>query len=269
MLHRPFGLALWLAAAPLAAQLPDLSTFHSGAMHLELAPDQTSQIEMDLDHLEAVLCGESLSVSRSFMPPGETCRLVIANDGSNGLMRGDGKSPLVVAAPSLLRPPCAGAQLTLVPTGVNLMGEEPIHLSCGSWSFKASIHVGSSAPPSIFSLYPPLAGSPTGLFAGPLNLLMDFLYEKESSGATYSESRALFLDAAGRWTVVQTSTESPYELAATETNLALFIDRESGLGGSWYKRAGCATARKGCTRLCLQGSTAVVTVLNGGPGPVL
>jgi len=265
MLRHPLCLGLWLAAAPLAAQLPNLATYHPGALHLELSPADDSQLELDLNHLENVLCGIGQD---SRLPPGETCRLVISNDGGSGLLREAFDSDLSAQSNALVASPCGSAQVSVVLTGLSVKGAEPLVTSCGSWTFTAQLPANVSPPPSPLTLLPAPAGSPTGLFAGTLSFPLVFVYSHVTSGAAYTETRSMTLDVAGRWTVIQPTGERYADLPASETNLALFVDHEPGIATTWVKRPGCGTARRGCSRLCFAAATLTVGVLNGEAAPV-
>lgn len=278
MSHRRFWLGLWLAASPLAAQLPQLSTYHPGTLHLQLAPGLTSQMGFDVEALNGVICGVYDEESRAgggakaiggVNPPGETCRLVISNDGGpNGLLRAAPSVAISAAAQGLAVTPCGPGLVTVQPTGLHLKGTQPLDLACGPFSFEAELATAPAGPPSVLSLLPAVSGSATGLFTGALALRLDITYryagaQVELAPALYEETRDLVLDVAGRWTVAQDGSGSGSALGPGDTNLVLFVDRETVAESVWLKKASCAPARRGCTRLCLEASDAAVAALNG------
>lgn len=271
---RRFWLGLWLAASPLAAQLPNLTTYRPGALHLELASGLSSQLGFDLQHLNAVICGASdgeqsrggtgKALSGS-LPPGETCRLVIANDGGpNGRSSENASTALGASAEGLFASLCGPSQVTIQPTGLRLESAEPLELDCGPWRVEAELAPSPATPPSVLTLLPAPLGSATGLFTGALALRLDVTYvyagaEIDLPPGPFGETRELVLDVAGRWTVAQGSPGTGFG----ETNLALFVDKDTVADSVWLKKGSCAPARRGCSRLCLEASDAVVAALNG------
>jgi hypothetical protein len=264
---------LCLAAAPAAAQLPNLSNYHVGALHLDLSSQNSSQIEIDEGHLGVVLCGdagESGTEQRStkpdgdYNPPGETCRLVISNDGSHGgVQPPGGPSQLEMTTALSSARPCGVGLILVRPNLLRIRGVDPIQLSCGKWTFAGTLTALLPAP-SQLNLLPAPVGMPTGQFSGVLGFRLDLTFDRLTGDGplTYSETRTFDLDVAGRWTVIQSSNPASWMLPAGETNLALFVDRKSA-GGLWSKREGCGTVHDECTKICLTASSQTVNVLNG------
>lgn len=273
MRHRCLGFVLCLAAAPAAAQVPNLSHYHVGALHLDLSTLTSSQLQISDGHLGAVLCGdpegggEALRSSKpegDYNPPGETCRLVISNDGSHGGLQQQGPSSFEIGTSMAASSPPCGVGLVLVrPNQLKIRGVDPIQLSCGKWTFQGTL-TALNPTPSQLNLLPALAGMPTGQFSGALSFRLDLTYDRVSGEGplTYGESRTFDLDIAGRWTIIQMSNPAAWMLPASETNLALFVDRKSA-NGIWSKREACGTVNDECTKICLTASSRTVDVLNG------
>jgi hypothetical protein len=256
VIQRSLWLSLILLAPPLAGQLPDPSILRTGALSLHLSEAPLSTLGLDPGGLEITLCGPP-PASKRLRPPRkgggvQECKLVIANGGGTGGRYGE---PFALAVRTVaVDHGCDLGHLAVAVSALHFVALQPWSTSCGNWD--ASLDLAEVAQPSSeLTLLPAASGAPTGLATGTLKAYAVATFQHTTSGRTVQFAVPLQLDVAARWTAVQSTAA----LAAGDSNLALFVDRE---GGAWTGRPATAGDRQRCTRLSLEALGGTTAALN-------